>query len=100
VPVVQAQHPTQRQKQGDLPAKEERLQTPLFLWEVLVVLSGALDRGCKAIEMVVCEYVMSGNVEVDVSRKSLARALWSTQQPARKFAGPPFSALYPGCERP
>lgn len=52
--VVQAQHPTQCQKQGDLPAKEERLKTPLFLWEVLVVLSGALGRGCKKIGLCVC----------------------------------------------
>jgi hypothetical protein len=28
VRVEQAQHPTQCQKQGDLPAKEERLKTP------------------------------------------------------------------------
>ena len=73
--VVQARHPTQCQKQGDLPAKEERLQTPLFLWKVLVVLYGALDRGCKKIGMLVCEYVMGGSVGVDVSRKSLAWAL-------------------------
>jgi hypothetical protein len=69
------------------------------------VLSGALDRGCKKIGMLVCEYVMGGSVGVDVSRKSLAWALQptqfaSTQPAALAIAGPPFSALYPGCERP
>ena len=58
--VVQAQHPTQCQKQGDLPAKEERRRRHVFFGRCLVVLSGALDRGCKKIGMYLCEFVMGG----------------------------------------
>jgi len=60
--VVQAQHPTQCQKQGDLPAKEGRLRTPLFLWEVCGLAFWCTGSWLQEIGMGVCEDVM---VEVE-----------------------------------